>query len=254
MNQVPETPENPSDRNPSDFGRDPMGLDDHDLWNLDDDLAKAADTAPETIKSYGVIEKAAVTEAPASPSVSHSHPTSFFASLKLIEKVCLFAILAALVATASLAVVHFSKEIPVESNISKKASLPVEGKLIRVTAIETYWRKPNMDGESSDIVRRGVKLIPSVKIQASGKSGAIRVFFRDSEGDLVGDSSTVAISGEETLHISATDGFTDVSMHASYRTGEKARWIIQAYEGPDIDAPIEEFHPLFETDISTDIR
>lgn len=254
MSHVPETPENPNDRNPSDFAKDPMGFDD-DLWNLDDDSGQPAKPEPESVKSYGVIEKITIPDAPASGSIAASpHSPNFFASLNLIEKACLFAILAALIATATLAVVHFSKAIPVDSDISKKVSLPVEGKLVRVTGVETYWRDPNTDGESSDIVRRGVKLIPSIKIQASGKSGAIRVFFRDSEGDLVGDSSTVAISGEETLSISATDGFTDMSMHASYRTGEKARWMIQAYEGPAIDAPIEQFHPLFETEVSTDIR
>lgn len=255
MSIDPQSPENPANRDPSDFAKDYVGFDDNDLWNLDETSDHAVDPLPDADKSYGVMEQIASPEFSEKSAIQPSagSPTSS-KSLSITEKACLFAIVAALITSATLAIIHFSKEIPVDSSISKKVSLPVEGKLTQVTAAETYWRAPITQGDNPDIVRRGVILIPVLKIQASGKSSAIRIFFRDSDGTLVGDSSTHAISGNQTLTISATDGFTDMSMHASYRTGENARWMIEAFEGPAIDAPIEQFHPLFETEISTDIR
>ena len=120
--------------------------------------------------------------------------------------------------------------------------------------VETYWRAPDTQGDKVDTVQRGVILIPAIKIKVSGSSGAIRIFFRDSDGILVGDSTTLPISGEETIAISATDGFTDMGMHASYRTGENPPWMIQVLEGPSVDAPIEKFKTLFKTEISTELR
>lgn len=257
MSTDSQLPENPPDRDPSDLAKDYIGFGENDLWELDDKSPQPIDESTETEKSYGVMEKTVLTEdlkSPFSPTEPSDDSPGYFSTLTMLEKTSMCAIVAALIITAALAFIHFSKEIPVVSEISKKVSLPVEGKILSISAVETYWRTPNTQGENPDIVRRGVKLIPVIKIQAKGNSGAIRIFFRDSEGALVGDSTTLAISGNETLNISATDGFTDMGMHASYRTGEDARWMIQVLEGPAIDAPIEKFKTLFETEISTNIR
>lgn len=257
MSNDPQSPDHPTDRDPSDLGKDYIGFDENKLWNLEEPADPLAAPLPDIDNTYGAMQQIATPAydgIPAADTAAVSHSPTSSKPLSLSEKACLFAIVAALAGTAGLGIVHFSKEIPVDSSVSKKASLPVEGKMIRVTTAETYWRKPITEGENADSVRRGVILIPTLKIEASGKSSAIRIFFRDSDGTLVGDSSTHAISGNQTLTISATDGFTDMSMHASYRTGEYARWMIEAFEGPAIDAPIEQFHPLFETEISTDIR
>ncbi|MES2981832.1 MAG: hypothetical protein V4727_05920 [Verrucomicrobiota bacterium] len=257
MSNDSQLPENPPDRDSSDLAKDYIGFEENDLWELDDHSPQPSDAPADSEKSYGVMEKNAPTEdlensfTPTEPS---DDSPGFFSTLTMLEKTSMFAIVVVLIITTALGVMHFSKEIPVDSEISKKVSLPVEGKILTISAVETYWRTPNTQGENPDIVRRGVKLIPVIKIQAKGTSGAIRIFFRDSDGILVGDSTTLAISGDETLNISATDGFTDMGMHASYRTGENARWMIQALEGPAIDAPIEKFKSLFETEISTDIR
>ncbi len=257
MSNDSQLPENPPDRDPSDFAKDYIGIDETDLWELGENEHQPLEAPTDPAKSYGVMENTALSEdleSSSSPAEPSNEALGFFSTLTILEKTSLFAIVAALIITAALAVVHFSKQIPVDSDISKKVSLPVEGKILSISAVETYWRPPITQGENPDIVRRGVKLIPVIKIQAKGNSGAIRIFFRDSEGTLVGDSTTLAISGDQTLTISATDGFTDMGMHASYRTGENARWIIQALEGPAIDAPIEKFKSLFKTEISTDIR
>lgn len=246
MSNDSQLPENTNQRNSSDFPTDFVGFGEDDLQKLDESSTQPIDSS----KIYGVMEASSL------PSKDFESPITpkIFTKLTKLEKTSMIAIVVALITTAALTILHFYKEIPVGSEIAEKISLPVEGEIISVSAFETYWRKPITQGETPDIVRGGVILIPTIKIQASGKSGAIRVFFRDGEGDFVGDSTTLIISKNETLTISATDGFTDKSMHASYRTGQTSRWIIQILEGPSIDAPIEKFETLFETEISTDIR
>lgn len=262
MSNDSKPPENPPNRDPSDFSKDFVGFGENDLWELDENPSPQSpppiNQPTSSDKSYGVMEKtedsSEDSESPLTQAESYRHSPKASTKLSLLEKTSLLAIAAALIITAVLTVIHFSEEIPVDSLISKKVSPPVDGKNLTVTAVETYWRKPITQGDNPDIVRRGVELIPVIKIQTKGNSGAIRIFFRDSEGTLVGDSTTLAISGTETHQISATDGFTDMGMHASYRTGENPRWMIQVLEGPSADAPLEKFQPLFETEISTNIR
>lgn len=257
MSNESQPSENPSNRNPFGFSEDFVVFDEDDLWTLDESPNQPMEPAIEGEKPYGVMEPSVPSkdiENTVAPVVLTDSESRIFSKLTLLEKTSMAAIVVALIITAALAIIHFNKEIPVRFEISEKVSLPVEGNILSVSAFETYWRKPVTQGENPDIVRRGVILIPTINMQVSGKSGAIRVFFRDGEGNLVGDSTTLAISGEKSLTISATDGFSDKSMHASYRTGETSRWIIQILEGPGIDAPIQKFQPLFETEIATDIR
>ncbi len=257
MSNDSQIPENPSSRDPADFAKDYIRFDENDLWELEEKSPLSQDQSTDSEKIYAAMEKPVLSrdlENSSSLTEPLDKTPGFSSTLSILEKTSLFAILAALIFTATLAVIHFNKDIPIGSEIFKKVSLPVEGKILSISAVETYWRKPNTEGENPDTVRRGVKLIPSIKIQASGTSGAIRIFFRNDEGTLVGDSITLAITGTETPTISATDGFTEMSMHAAYRTGATARWMVQVLEGPAIDAPIEKFKTLFETEISTDIR
>lgn len=257
MSNESQTSENPSNRNPSGFSEDFVGFDEDDLWTLDESPNQPEQPSIEGEKAYGVMETIVPPEYLENTAVtidSTDSESGIFSNLSLLEKTSIAAILVTLIITAALAIIHFNKEIPVGFEISEKVSLPVAGEILSVSAFETYWRKPVTQGENPDIVRRDVILIPTIKIQVSGESGAIRIFFRDGEGNLVGDSTTLAISGEKSLTISATDGFSDKSMHASYRTGETPRWIIEILEGPGIEAPIQKFKSLFKTEIATDIR
>jgi hypothetical protein len=266
MSNDSQVPENQPDRNTTNFPKDFIGFGESDFLELDTpdssspthtDSPQPQELSIDSQKEYGVMEQSESTEdlEPLSTqSESATDSTGTRPALTKLEKVSLLAIAATLITISTLAVIHFSKDIPVDSLISKKVDLPVKGKILSVTSAETYWREAITEDDTPDIVRRGVKLIPVIKIQAEGKSGAIRILFRNSDGTLVGDSTTLAISGNETHTISATDGFTDDGMHAAYRTGEDPRWMIQVFEGPSANAPIDKFQTLFETEISTDIR
>lgn len=257
INNDSEPPEKSGTDNPNDLSKDFAGFSQNDLWQLDANTAEPQQQTTDARKSFGIMDKPEApqnSEKPPTHAPPEQYSAGFLSRLSKLERTSLLAIAAALIICSALTIVLFTKEITVSSEILKKVRLPVKGEILSVSSMETYWRAPITQGDNPDSTQRGVILIPVIKIQVSGSSGAIRIFFRDSDGVLVGDSTTLAISGDETLTISATDGFTDLGMHASYRTSEHARWIIQVLEGPSVNAPIEKFKNLFTTEISTDIR
>jgi len=194
-------------------------------------------------------------ESESAPSTETRGPwRAFLSSLSKTEKTGISVLLAILALGATLAIVHFSTRVPTRSVLSENLDLPVEGKLVKVTAISTYWREPITTGGNPDVVRRGTKLIPVVKMKIEAKSAAIRVLFRDQDGLVIGDPINRTFSGNTELRIPATAGFDDIGMHAAYRTGESPPWIVQILEATESSDSIDNFKMLLETEISTDIR
>lgn len=175
-------------------------------------------------------------------------------SLNKIEKIAISALVIALALGAILSVIHFSKTIPTRPLIAEKIIYPVKGEIVEIKAASTYWRAPVTTEENADVVRRDTKLIPVLNLNISSKTGAIRVFFRNEDGLVIGDGISRAVSGEEQVSITATAGFDDVGMHTAYRTGDSRRWVAQIFEGPDATAPREKFRMILETEISTTLR
>ncbi len=155
---------------------------------------------------------------------------------------------------AGLTLRHFSDRVPTQALIDPPLELPIQGELLTATDVSTFWREPILTGENRDTVRRGTQLIPVLEIALEGKPAAVRVFFRNEEGLVVGDGITRSVSGEGRLTIPATAGFDDVGMHAAYRTDETMPWIVQVFEAPRPNAASDEFRKLLETKVSTDIR
>lgn len=178
----------------------------------------------------------------------------YLATLTKIEKIGITALVAILALTATLSIIHFSDKVPIKALIAEDLDLPIEGELIKVNSVKTFWREPITGGENPDVVRRGVKLIPVIRMGIEGKSGAIRVLFRNENETVVGDNITRPVEENSNFEISATDGFDDVGMHAAYRTRDSEPWIVQVLEGPSVAAPMEQFRLVFETEISTDMR
>jgi len=210
-------------------------------------------TEPEKPEPY--VSESNPSESESAPSTETRGPSrAFLSSLSKTEKTGISVLLAILALGATLAIVHFSTRVPTRSVLSEDLDLPVEGKLVKVTAISTYWREPITTGENPDVVRRGTKLIPVVKVKIEAKSAAIRVLFRDEDGLVIGDPINRTFSGNAELRIPATAGFDDIGMHAAYRTGESPPWIVQILEAGESGVSIDNFKMVLETEISTDIR
>lgn len=216
-----------------------------------EDEEKDAETTEEQPPSDSPAEKGASSE---TSSPEGSLLKEFLNSLTKIEKIGISVLVAILALTATLSIIHFSNRVPLKPLIAEDLDLPIEGKVIKVTSVATFWREPITEGEDRDVVRRGVKLIPVIRMGIEGKSGAIRVLFRNENGAVVGDNISRPVTKKASLEISATDGFNDIGMHAAYRTGESDRWVVQVLEGPTVNAPMDNFRIVFETEVSTDMR
>ncbi|MFD2258133.1 hypothetical protein ACFSSA_15740 [Luteolibacter algae] len=181
---------------------------------------------------------------------------NFVGSLSKMEKLGIAALLAILAMGAIYGVIHFTKSVPTKPLVAEKIDLPIDGKSLTIKELKTFWREPITTGENADVVRRDAVLIPvvAIEMEPSGSKAAVRILFRNEKGEVVGDNITREITGTAALELAATDGYHDIGMHASYRTGDSLPWSIQVFEAPRGNSPSEEFIKLIETEISTDVH
>ncbi|MEI6654134.1 MAG: hypothetical protein WCP45_05145 [Verrucomicrobiota bacterium] len=139
-----------------------------------------------------------------------------------------------------------------QSTQTSKVTFPVQGSLLTVTKVVTYWRAPINKMGQVETVRRGVVLIPVTELSLRGGPAAIRMLVHNDNGIAVGDPITRQVNGEATLILAATDGFEDISMHAVYLTAQSKPWTLHLFEAPSANAPKEDFKKLLEMPIATE--
>lgn len=166
--------------------------------------------------------------------------------LSMTERIGLVALAAILVTVGVFGYIHSIGGLPRGDSFARRPDFPVRGKYLTLESGDSYWRIP---GES-DKVRRDTQLVPVVEFTASSGPAAIRVFFRDSEGILVGDPVSHAVQAGGKFQVVASAGFDDVGMHAAYRTGKDKPWTIEVLEGPSEDSPTAAFIKLFDMNLS----
>lgn len=135
---------------------------------------------------------------------------------------------------------------------------PIEGQFAKIVDIETFWRKPDRNREIDRGVKLDVKLIPGaiLELHPESSAGAIRVFFEDPRGELVGDPVTHSFSdgkfrtGENKIELNSTGGFNDEGEYAAYLTEEVHFWYLVVKEGPGPNAAGYEFKELLRLRIS----
>lgn len=183
-------------------------------------------------------------------------PVSLVPHLKLskVERIGLWVLLGVLFIGGSLIVLNISHRLPTDTGRAKPIDFPVKGRYTEILSVETFWRTPITEGKNAETFRRGTKLLPVVKLTSAGTPAAVRVFFRDSDGLVMGDAVTRAIRPGTPLQVAATSGFDDVGMHAAYRTGQSKPWTIEVREAPAESSPNADFKKLFEIKVSTDRR
>jgi hypothetical protein len=183
--------------------------------------------------------------------------------LSRLELVSLVAVAVAIVGASGWVLRTFFVKLPIRAARVELPTFPARGERATVKAATTYWRAPVRGGPNPDAARAEAKLIPVLKLTlADGDGrGALRVFFRNSQGEAVGDSVTrtfadgkFAPGGSPELEIAATTGFDDEGKHAAYLISEGDPWIAEVFEGPEERAPFETFRLLFKIPISTDRR
>ncbi|MEO8614842.1 MAG: hypothetical protein ABI600_06870 [Luteolibacter sp.] len=171
--------------------------------------------------------------------------------LTKLERVGLLALLALLLIGAGSIVVFSLNRLPTEATRVKANDFPINGQYFKIVSAENYWRTPIIEGKTPDIIRRGTVLIPVIHLATSDGSAAVRVIFRNGDGESVGDTVTRAVQNGQELEVAATAGFDDVGMHAAYRTGKGKPWRIEVYEAKTVDSLNDDFKKLFEMNITT---
>ncbi len=195
-------------------------------------------------------------EAPAAEPQKITLPTAAAISKSLsgVEKIGLLAFLIILLGGAFFFLAQSLNKLPEKKEALTVNDFPIKGAHIEATKIATYWRAPITSGEGIESVRRGTVLLPVIELGLNGGPAAVRIFFRNSAGERVGDGVTRAVNGSATLKIAATAGFDDLGMHAAYRTGDTEPWMVEVLEAPSTSASGSDFKTLFQFPISTDRR
>lgn len=209
--------------------------------------SKAVDgepTAPEELPPAA--SKKAVSPAPG--------PSGFFLKLSKLERIGMATLAALLLISATLIYVFSVNRLHGSDAGAGLNDLPIKGSYLSISGVDSFWRAPITDGPGKDTFRRGTQLIPVVEVTLSGGPGALRVFFRDGDGAVIGDVVTRRIEAAQKIHIAATVGFDDIGMHAAYRTGQTKPWTVDFYEAPSENSEASVFKKLLRLDVSTTRR
>ena len=174
--------------------------------------------------------------------------------LSKVERIGLAGLLGVLLIGGGVVYFKAIHRLPAGAGRLLENDFPVKGAHLTIASADTYWRAPITDGAYVETVRRGTQLVPVVDLTVKSGPAAVRVFFRNSDGDVIGDAVTRTIHAGASLEVAATAGFEDVGMHAAYRTGQSEPWSVQVYEAPSEDTPGPAFKKLFEMNVSTDLR
>ena len=136
--------------------------------------------------------------------------------------------------------------------------LPARGKYARIAHCTSYWKTvDNVTG-----VKMGAVAIPaaSITLDKSSSSGALRVYFRDTGMNTVGDPVTVGFmngmfsNGKNSIEFSASDGFHDRVDFDTYQLGAEGAWHLEILEARGEMEPRANFSTLFSTRISPNLR
>jgi hypothetical protein len=214
-----------------------------------------AEISNSTISAPLATESAVKIEADPADSALKLDPRSIRNRLQLskLEKIGLGLLVLALVTTSIFLIKSSFGHLSTRSERSERPSFPIKGPHIIIRSANSYWREPVSTGPNQETVRRDTKLIPILTLEIEGGPSAIRAFFRDDQGELIGDGVTRATS-PGTLEIPATAGLENLGAHAAYRTGETKPWKVEVFEAPTVDSSRQEFKKLLEIPISTDRR
>jgi hypothetical protein len=174
--------------------------------------------------------------------------------LSPIERLGLAVLAALLLIGGGVVFFHTVLRLPTEAERVKSGDFPIKGQHVVIESADTFWRAPIRAGTGIETFRRGTQLLPVLTLTSSAGPGAVRLFFRNPEGQVMGDAVTRTLQPGVPLQIAATAGFEDVGMHAAYRTGLSKPWTIEVLEAASESSPKGDFKKLFEINISTDRR
>lgn len=136
----------------------------------------------------------------------------------------------------------------------QQPELPATGDHFVVNSLTSYWRVPINTGPDADTVQRGTELMPVLEITVTGEDAALRVQFRNSNGEAVGDPITHTVRGETKIVIPSTAGLEDINIHNAYRTNLIDPWTAEILEASAGTTAGSAFRSLITVPISPNRR
>ncbi|MDX1681435.1 MAG: hypothetical protein R3242_11990 [Akkermansiaceae bacterium] len=188
-------------------------------------------------------------EEPASPTPQAKGFGAWLRSLSMVEKFCCAAIVVGVLVFAAAVFVPALYDFPEQPEMAESSDFPIAGAQVTVRSAETYWREPVREGENAEEVRADVVLVPVFDAKLEGQ-GEIRLLFRDSEGELVGDLLTLELAGGQDYTAVCSDGFKYRGNFTAYQAGELEPWTVEFHEVPEGTEEINAETELFKMKIS----
>ncbi len=177
--------------------------------------------------------------------------------LKPVEKIALSLIALLFIGITVWGIVWLKQK----NNIAKtdnELTFPMAGNYATVGAFSTYWKTP---GDTPGINNEAV-IVPaaSITLADGSSSGALRVFFRNTAKESIGDTITVVFkngtftNGEKTIEVSATDGFHLKGDFHAYQMDDSQAWEVEVLEAENASVPRSSFKTIINTTMSPTLR
>jgi hypothetical protein len=143
--------------------------------------------------------------------------------------------------------------------------LPVKGEYMIINALSTYWKAASGD----EVSKMGATVLPSASITLNSdvsSSGALRIFFYNTQNERIGDPVTLPISNGKftsentsnititdngaTIEIISSDGFHQEGDFSAYVLDQKLAWHIHVSEADNPTASGDDFKEIIKTKIT----
>lgn len=233
---------------------------------VEDDSAEVSPTdqnseTPEEIETSPSEEEAEAVESTIDTDANQKE------KLSLTEKVSLAVVAAALLGLAVYGYVWlYQKNLTEEDS---KLQLPVKGEHVTINAFSTYWKAVS----GSEVTKMGAKVLPSASItlnSSASSSGALRIFFYNTQNERIGDPVTLPISNGKfvsqnksnltitddgaTIEVISSDGFHQEGDFSAYVLDTKLAWQVHVSEANSSTASGDDFKEIINTKVEPQRR
>lgn len=141
------------------------------------------------------------------------------------------------------------------ANTRETIDLPAAGEYATITGLDTFWITPKKESG----VNLNAVVVPSITItldREKSSDGALRLFFRNTKGDSIGDPITLpfengqfSTNGTNTIEVAASDGFREEGQFHAYQVDDSTPWRVHILEAPSASSPGAGFTNLIDAPV-----
>ncbi len=171
--------------------------------------------------------------------------------LSIVEKIALSTLAIAFLGLAIWGYSFLRKQNKLADD-TPELKFPIKGEYTTISSLDTFWKKnQDLPDTNSQAIA-----VPAVNISISesrSDSGAMRIYFRNSDKENVGDPLTIPINngqfsnGEKSIEITATDGFSYEGAFNAHVIDRTLLWRVQILESATLNGRSDDFKKIIET-------